>query len=180
MKKHFLVWIFLILAATGFSGCGYSTKSLLPENIKRLYVPPMKNGIDLSSEISDKTPFRVYRPGLEVELTNGIINRFIFDGQLKITSDEKADARLETTLVDYRRDALRYTKGEDIQEYRLNVTVECSFVQKSDGKVLWHERLTGDNTFFLSGPRALSEDAASAKAVDDVARRVVERTVEYW
>ena len=172
-----LVLIFLSVA---FSGCGYTTKSLLPENIKRVNVPPVKNGIDLSSEISDKTPFRVYRPGLEVELTNAIINRFIFDGQLKVTPDEKADARLEASLVDYRRDALRYTEGEDIQEYRLNITVDASFVQKSDGKVLWHERITGDSTYFLSGPRAVSEDEASAKAVDDVARRVVERTIEYW
>ena len=143
-------------------------------------VPPVKNGIDLSSEISDKTPFRVYRPGLEVELTNAIIKRFIVDGQLKVTSDEKADATLQATLVDYRRDALRYSEGDDVQEYRLNITVDASLVQKSDGKVVWHERLTGDTTFFLSGARSISEDAASARAVEDLARRVVEKIVEYW
>ena len=180
MKKNYFTRMLLVVALLGLSGCGYTTKSLLPENIRRVNVPPVKNGIDLSSEISDKTPFRVYRPGLEVELTNAIINRFIFDGELKVTSDDKADAQLVATLVDYRRDPLRYTEGEDIQEYRLNITVEASLIQKSDSKVLWHERLTGDTTFFLSGPRSVSEDEASGKAVEDVARRVVERTVEYW
>ena len=180
MRKKYFVRAFFVFTLLGLSGCGYTTKSLLPENIRRVNVPPVKNGIDLSSEISDKTPFRVYRPGLEVELTNAIINRFIFDGQLKVSSDEKADATLQATLVDYRRDALRYSVGDDVQEYRLSVTVDASLVQKSDGKVLWHERLTGDTTFFLSGSRSISEDAASAKAVEDLARRVVERTIEYW
>ena len=180
MMQKKLVWAMLIFTLAVVAGCGYTTKSLLPENIKRLHVPPVKNGIDITSEITDKTPFRAYRPGLEVELTNAVINRFIFDGQLKIADDEKSDARLDVTLLDYRRDALRYTKGEDVQEYRLSITVEASFVQKSDGKVLWHERLTGDTTFFLSGPRAITEDEASGKAIDDLSRRIVERTIEYW
>lgn len=180
MKKTVFVLALGFLTFPSLSGCGYTTKSLLPENIQRVHVPPVRNSIDLSSEISEKTPFRVYRPGLEVELTNAIINRFIFDGVLKVTPDEKADARLEMSLLDYRRDALRYTEGEDVQEYRLNITVEANLVQKSGGKVLWHERITGDSTFFLSGPRAITEDEAAAKAVEDVARRVVERTIEYW
>lgn len=178
--RKFTVWLMLALSLPLSSGCGYTTKSMLPENIRRVSVPPVKNNIDLTSEISDKTPFRVYRPGMEVELTNAIINRFIFDGQLQVTADEKADARLNATLVDYRRDALRYTEGEDIQEYRLSVTVDAALVQKSDGKVLWSDRITGDTTYFLAGPRSSSEDQASVKAVDDVARRVVEKTIEYW
>ena len=180
MRKTIFSLALFLFTLPVMSGCGYTTKSMLPENIRRVHVPPVKNSIDLSSEISDKTPFRVYRPGLEVDITNSIINRFIFDGQLKVTSDEKADARLEATLVDYRRDALRYSAGENIQEYRLSVTIDAMLVQKSDKKVLWHERVTGDTTFFLSGPRALSEDQATAKAVEDVARRVVEKTIEYW
>ncbi len=169
-----------VLLALALAGCGYTTKSNLPENIKRVHVAPVKNGVDLSSEISDKTPFRVYRPGIEVELTNAIINRYIFDGTLKVTAPEKADAVLESTLVDYRRDALRYNEGDDVQEYRLSVVIDAVMTQKSDGKLLWKERLTGDTTFFLSGGRSITEDEAAAKAVEDVARRVVERTIEYW
>ena len=170
----------LLAASLALTGCGYTTKSLLPENIRRVNIPPVKNAIDLSSEISDKTPFRATRPGLEVEITNAVINRFIFDGQLKVVSADKADATLSATLVDYRRDALRYSKSEDVQESRLSIVIDATLIQKSDNKVLWKERLTGDTSFFLSGPRAVSEDEAAAKAVDDLARRMVENTVEYW
>ena len=177
MKNKFLL---VLLFAGGLSGCGYTTKSLLPENIRSVHVAPVVNAIVLSEEITDKTPFRVYRPGLEVELTNAVINRYLFDGTLKIAMPEKADSILEMSLADYRRDALRYSEGEDIQEYRLSITVDAKMTQKSDGKVLWAKRIIGDTTFFLAGSRAISEDQAASRAVEDVARRVVEATIEYW
>ncbi len=153
---------------------------MLPENVRTVAVLPVANAIVLSEEITDKTPFRVYRPGLEVALHNAIINRYLFDGTLKVASPEKSDATLETSLIDYKRDALRYSEGEDIQEYRLTITIDAKMTQKSDGKVLWSKRIIGDTTFFLAGPRALSEDQAANRAVEDVARRVVEATIEYW
>ena len=180
MIRKFWFVVFWCSMLSAVSGCGYTTKSLLPENIRRVHVAPVKNSIDLSEEISDKTPFRVYRPGLEVELTNAIINRVIFDGTLKVAPPEKADAVLDVALVDYRRDPLRYSEGEDVREYRLSVTIDVNFTNTVDGKKLWTQRITGDNTFFLSGPRAISEDQAAAKAVEDTARRVIEAVVETW
>jgi hypothetical protein len=144
-------------------------------------VPPIKNGIDLSAEISDKDRFRVYRPGIEVDLTNAIINRFIFDGNLKVTSADKANSVLVATLTDYRRDPLRYSEGDDIQEYRLSITIDVMMKEAATGKVIWSApSLTGDTTFFLSGQHAKSEDEAAAKAVEDLARRVIEKTIEVW
>lgn len=180
VMRRGILKIFVVLFIAVSAGCGYTNKTHLPENLKRIHVAPVKNGVDLSSEISEKTPFRVYRPGLEVELTNAMINRFIFDGQLKVTDREKADAVVEATLADYRRDALRYNTGDEVQEYRLSVVMDVVVMQKSDQKVLWHDRVTGDTTFFLSGSHSVSEDQAAAKAVEDAARRVVERTIEYW
>ncbi len=171
----FLGFLFLQLC-----GCGYSNRSLLPSDIKSLHVTPVKNTIDLSGEIGDKKRFRVTRPGLEVDLTNAIINRFIFDGTLKVAGPEAADAILETKLVDYRRDALRYTEGDDIQEYRLSVLLEAVLYRARDHKVLWREGITGDASFLLSGSLATSEDEAVVKAVEDAARRVVEKTIELW
>ncbi len=175
-----LVGIFLLATFFHASGCGYTTKTVLPGNIKTIHVPPVKNAIDLSGEISDKDRFRVTRPGVEVDITNAVINRFIFDGNLKVVSREKADAVLEAKLVDYRRDPLRYSEGDDIQEYRLSLTIDATVYLTNGRKVLWHERLTGDTSFFLSGARALSEDEAVVKAVEDLARRVVNKTIESW
>ena len=181
MVKRLPLFIFLLFAGALLPGCGYTQKSLLSESIKNIYIAPVKNGIDLAGEVNDKKPFRVYRPGVEIDLTNAIINRFIFDGRLKVSGPDKADAVVEAKLIQYRRDPLRYSDGDDVQEYRLSLTLEVSVYRASDKKVIWQEpTLTGDTTFFLTGPRALSEDDAVAKAVEDTARRVVEKTIEIW
>src|SRR3989338_1476938 len=182
VNKNLLFFIFLLpltsLLLPALSGCGYTQKTLLPSHIRSVSVAPIKNAIDLSAEISDKDRFRVYRPGIEVDVTNAIINRFIFDGNLKIAKAQDSDAVVEAKLVDYRRDALRYTEGDDVQEYRLSLVLDVVVYDSKDHKVLWHDQsLTGDTAFFLSGPRAESEDVAAAKVVEDVARRVVEKTI---
>ncbi len=173
----------LLIAVVLFSltGCGYTQKSLLPSSIKSVHVPAVKNAIDLTSETDDVNKFRVYRPGLEVDVRNSIINRFIFDGNLEVVGADKADAILEVKLADYIRDPLRYSRGDDVQEYRLSVVLNVSLYEsRNHSKVLWSGTVVGDTTFFLSGSRAISEDEATAVAVSDAARRVVERTIEYW
>ena len=179
MVKTFRIFIFLFFVSF-FSGCGYTQKTLLPEHLKTIYVKPVKNDINLSNEISDKTPFRVYRPGVEVEVHNAIINRFIFDGNLRVTDEVKADAVVDAFLVDYRRDPVRYSDGDDVQEYRLSVSVKVTVTDVRSGKALWQDSLTGDTTFFLQGSRSVTEDEATQKAVDDLARRVVDKTIEVW
>lgn len=170
-----------VSAALLIAGCGYTTKSLLPENIKSVHIAPVKNAINLAGEIGYKERFRVYRPGLEDALTNAIISRFVFDGNLKVASPEKADAVFEAKLIEYRRDPLRYSDTEDVQEYRVSVTLDATLYQSGTRKILWHDRaLIGDASFFLSGPHAITEDEAVEKVVEDVARRVVERTIELW
>jgi len=172
---------FFFLFLLSLAGCGYTTRSLLPGNIKSVHVAPVQSTIDLSAEISDKDQFRVYRPGVEVDVTNAIINRFIFDGNLQVRESGSADAVVEAKLTDYRRDPLRYSKGDDVQEYRLSIYLDVTVTQASDKKVLWHDKnLVGDTSFFIAGPRAVSEDEAAQKAVEDVARRVVDKTIEVW
>lgn len=177
MTKRFLAAVSL---AVLLAGCGYTTKSLLPADIKSIHVPPVANAIDLSAEVTDKRPFRVYRPGLEVDITNAVIDRYIFDGNLRVTPLERADAKAEIRLVDYRRDPLRFSSADDVQEYRITVTVDVNVVRTRDNTTLWSGREAGDSTFFLSGPRAVSEDEATREAVEDLARRVVDRTIEIW
>lgn len=170
-----------LLLLASLAGCGYTTKTNLPPNIRSVHVAPVTNAIDLSAEVSDRDAFKVYRPGLEVDLTNAIINRFIFDGNLRVEKPGNADSTIEAKLIEYRRDPLRYSENDDVQEYRLNAVIEIALVENGSGKTIWkEERLTGDTTFYLSGRRAESEDQAVGRLVEDVARRVVEKTVEIW
>ncbi len=171
--------VMVVMAA--LQGCGYTHETLLPENVKSVHVSKVANDIDITSEVTSESVFRVYRPGLEVELRNALIERFVFDGHLKIRNMEEADAVLRVKLKDFRRDPLRYNDDESVQEFRVTVVASCEFIDVSNEKTLWNNSgMSGNSDYFLSGPHARSEDEAVGEALEDLARHAVEDILEAW
>lgn len=172
--KRSLLALTLIIAAC-LSACGYSTRSSLPAHIKTIAVTPFVNKIDFQSGKPN-----VYVPLLEVKAHDEVINQFLFDGNLRIAEEEDADLVLKGELIGYDRSALRYTANNDVQEYRITITVRLKMLD-SHGEVMWEEpSFSGEDTYFLTGPNATSEAGAIEDAVKDLAKRIVERTVEDW
>jgi len=121
---------------------------------------------------------------LESDVTKKVTNKFLFDGNLKPVKEENADLILKGELVGFRRDPLRYTDSDEVEEYRINIQVNLSLWDTKENQLVWQENnFTGDFTYFTSFSTAgtpRSEDAAVNDALDDLARRIVERTVEQW
>lgn len=161
------------------SGCGYTAKSLLPPDVKTIYVKTLKNKIDLTGEVTDKDPYKIYRPGTEQLITDEIINRFLYDGNLKIALEPKADLVFEGELIDYIKQALKYDDAEQVTEFRINVVIKFKvFDRKNNKELVSQDRLISDATYLTSGKFARSEEAALKEAAQDMARRVVEKVVE--
>lgn len=165
-------------------GCGYSTHSVYHGPYKTIFIEPFANKVDILSEDATSTSqrFRTYHPLLETDLRTAVINRFMFDGGLRIAAKEGADVVLKGELIDYRRDALRYENNqEDVAEYRVSLIMRLTLFKKGEEKPLWNEPgFIGDATYFTSGAQAKTEKAALDVAIADLARRVVERTIENW
>jgi len=83
----FVVGVMCHLSCVLLSGCGYTTKSTLPSNIKTIRVEPFKNSIDYTSG----SRRNIYLPLLEVDVHNAVIQKFNFDGNLKIAERDQAD-----------------------------------------------------------------------------------------
>ena len=168
----------VLLLSFDSASCGYTTKSTLPARLKSINVERFENKI---SYTSDSTQRNLYIPLLEVDIQKGIVDRFLFDGNLKIQDADGADLILKGSLINYDRRALRYTDGDDVQEYRIYLSVSLTLVDNETDEVLWEEpNFTGEATYFVTGSLAKSEEAAIDEAVVDLARRIVERTVEDW
>ena len=178
MRYYFLsavVFLFMV------SGCGYTTKSLLPSDIKTIRVDNFKNAIQVEAEQSNLRMYRGYRPGMENDITRAVTNKFLTDGTLRIANESSADLILKSELIDFKRDALRYDTNDNVEEYRVKLLVNMELTNNKTGAVMWKERgFAGETTYRTSGPLAKSEQAAVSDAVDDLARRIVERTVEAW
>ena len=170
-----LVFLFMV------SGCGYTARSLLPTDIKTVRVNNFKSDIKVEAEQNNLRMYRGYRPGMENDITRAVTNKFLTDGTLRIANESSADLVLNSSLVDFKRDALRYDTNENIEEYRIKLSVDMEMRNSKTGAVIWKEKgFTGETTYRTSGPLAKSDDAAVNDAVDDLARRIVERTVEAW
>ena len=170
--------VYGLLSMVITAGCGYTTKSTLPSNIKTIHIETFKNNIDFAAEGRRN----LYLPLLEIKVRNAVINRFLFDGNLKIAEADKADLVLKGQLLSYDPSALRYTDNDDVQEYRSHITVSLEMWRTHNiAAADWTESsFVGEATYFVTGASARSEEVAVEDALTDLARRIVERTVEDW
>jgi len=167
------------------SGCGYTTRSMISNRFRSIYITPFVNKIDFTQETALASKYKVNRPLLESEITKAVIAKYVFDGNVRPQDKESADLTLKGELVEFRRDPLRYTENNDVEEYRINIVVNISLRDNRENKVVWEENgFTGDSSYFTSfatgNVTIKSEDTAITDAVKDLARRIVERTVEQW
>lgn len=170
-----------VAAALLVSGCGYTTASLLPASFKTIYVDNFTNSINVTAEQSELRMYRGYRPGMETDITRQVKDRFIFDGNLKLAPLEKANLILKSELIDYRREPLRYDANDNIEEYRIKLIINMELQDAANGEVVWSEKgFAGETTYRVSGTGSKSESAALNDAITDLARRIVERTIEAW
>ena len=172
---------FILLLALVFSGCGYSATRLLPARYQTIYVEPIQNQIKLNQEVSENFSFQTYLPGLEEKIMQGIINRFLFDGNLRVTTkSEQADIILSGEMTEFSRQPLRRSDSNTVDEYRLNLGFYVT-ARDRDGNYLFKgERIVGDTTYFTTGPSARNESSVVDDMIVDAARRVVERVIENW
>jgi len=175
-KPFILICVFILAG-----GCGYSTGSLLPARMKSIYVDNFKNKIDIGREVTESTRYALYRPGLQNSLTSEVVDRFAFDGNLKIAKKEDADLILTGDLVNYTQEPLRYDRNDEVEEYRIRIVVNIKLADVAEDEVLWKETgFSGEATYKTMGRFTTSEDTAREEALEDLARRIVERTIEGW
>jgi hypothetical protein len=179
VKKTILLSLVLFLGA---AGCGYTTHAYVSKTgYKRIYIAPFANKVDTTSEFSEGRKFKTYYPLLENKITNAVVDRYIFDGSLKVSKEEEADLILRGMLVNYRRDSLRNSTADTPEEYRITIIVNITLVEVSTKKVIWEKPgFSGESTYFTTGQFTKSESQALEDACKDLARRIVELTVEAW
>jgi hypothetical protein len=181
MKRRCIYFICGLLSVTLLNGCGYTTRSMVSNKYKTIAIQLFTSAIDIASEPQANRGFTTYRPALETDITKKVKERFLFDGNFRLAKEENADVILKGRLVDYRKDPVRYDAQDNVEEYRVAINVNISLIDRAANKPVWsNQTVIGEFTFFLSGPNAKPEDTAVNNALDDLARRVVERTVEYW
>lgn len=175
MMRTIVRGIVLSLFLAAVSGCGYTQKAALPQDIKTIYVKTVVNKIP-------PREIYVYQPGLEMAITKAIVRRLNKDGNLKVVSSpDKADAVLDSKMVRFQQEGLRFTSLEQVQEFRMFIVMELKLSNPKTQEVIWEEpNFSGDAEYFVSDVRSLGREEASQRAVDRLAKNIVDRIVEDW
>ena len=176
--------IFFIFLALTFAGCGYTTRSMISDKYRTIYIPPFTNRIDITMSGDVGNKYQLYRPQMETQVTTTVSNRYLFDGSLKPVKQETASMILKGELAQFRKDPLRYADNSDnVTEYRVNIVVDLKMWDNTGPEkvLLWEENgFTGETSYFVSGPNMITEEQAIQNSITDLARRIVERTVDQW
>jgi len=164
--------LFLVLLAGFLSSCGlYSTNpGSLPGHIKTLAIPAFDN--------------RTTQVGLDEEITQAVIQRFVDDNHLKVVSESDANAVLTGAVVDYRNTVFGFTGREQAQEYRVTITVAVRLMDKVKNRELWRDdgMVKTQNYYVISVPGQEPQDEVSGRkqAVQKIADEILSRTIENW
>ncbi len=177
-----LIGVLLVVGLSLTAGCGYTTRAFVSQTgYRSIHVKAFANRVDTTSEESVGSRFQTYFPLLENKVTNAVVDRFIYDGELRVVPEEEADIVLSGDLVHYSRDSLRDAGDDTPQEYRITLFVNIKLTDNKTGKVLWEKTsFAGDTSYYTTGSFVKSEAQALEDAVADLARRIVETTVEIW
>lgn len=146
------------------SGCGvYSFSGSGLTGIKSVAVPQFEN--------------QTVEYGIQEDLTAAVIDQLIADNTLKVVALADADAVLRGEVVGYERLAYTYDKSDNVQEYKINVTVNFT-LEKKDGKVVMSRERIIEYGIYSAADE--SEIEGKARAVEKVARDIVDETTKSW
>ncbi|MFH0954294.1 MAG: LptE family protein [Verrucomicrobiota bacterium] len=161
----------LLLLVLGLSGCvGYRLGSMLPKEIRSVYIPTFVN--------------ETQEPLIERDTTDAAIREFQKDGTLQVAgSPETADTVLTVTLTGYELSPISYdtARRTTANEYRITLTAAAVLTSRATGQVVAEAaKVQGESTFDVASDMTTMKRQNLPKAAADLAHGLVETVVEAW
>jgi len=172
--KHTLHLVLSIVCTVILANCAGYKLGNVPyaemKGVEKIYVPIVHN--------------QTYEPGIQVMVTNAIIRRFNQDGTYETGRQAEADATLEITLTEFKRDSLRRARSNSLvtEEYRLNLEAVATLTNHRTGQKLFDKEVViGDTSIYVNENRFQeNERQAMPLAAEALAYEVVRRITEGW
>jgi len=160
-----------------FNGCGYTTQGSYSPAYRTIFVKRIANDIDFIQEKARP----LYRPYIETKLHNFIVKDMMQEGMFKVVNSAKdADLILNTVLKRYELTPLRFNDQDDVTESRASIVVSLDLLHAHDQKVIWSEEtFVSNESFFLTGSQAVTQESAVNDVIEDLSFRIVERVVDH-
>lgn len=150
----------LVIMILLISCCGYSTRSLMPEYMQKIYIGILEN--------------RTLKPGLDELATNAIIEAFRSGSNLRIVDESSADLVLDGSVSGFSKDPHTFTSDQTILQYKITIRYSMRCIDKVRNEVFW-EGDVSDWALFDT-----DEDEGIREAAQKVAERLVTSILTNW
>jgi outer membrane lipopolysaccharide assembly protein LptE/RlpB len=175
-KKHIHVVMtaFAFAALLALTSCGYRLTpvgGVVPEGAKTIAIPVFINGTN--------------EPFLDTELTQAVVDAFLYDGRLKVVSLEGADLVLRGQVTKFDVSPASYTANAYVQTYNVSIGVSMGLEDTKTKKALLTDSGVG-SVFVSSYPVTLGDipatktakETAIKNAARDIASTIRSRVLE--
>jgi len=150
----------LVIIILLISCCGYSTRSLMPEHMQKIYIAILEN--------------RTLKPGLDELATNAIVEAFRSGSSLRIVDESSADLVLEGSVSAFSKNPHTYTSDQTILQYKITIKYSMRCIDKVRNEVFW-EGDVSDWALYDT-----DEDQGIREAAKKVAERLVTSILTNW
>ncbi len=150
----------------GFLACGpYSfSGSSVPSHLKTIAVPLVA---DQTSEF-----------GVRESLTDAIISEITEDNSMKITNESEANAILSGRIIALDDRADTFTADENVESYRVYITVEFEVQDRVKNTSLWKEKWSQWGLYKLN--ESPTREEGIQEAIEKIAEDILNKTVSGW
>jgi outer membrane lipopolysaccharide assembly protein LptE/RlpB len=160
-----LLPVLAVSVAVLISGCGYSLRGNLPEHLQTVAVPVFQN--------------RTTTPAVENFLTTAILNAFMTNGRLRVTTVDRADAILEGDITTYSLQAIAYDSAANVRQYRLTLTLNLRFRDVRRNQLLFQRNGYSDRADFVVPGTVPETIVASETALQQVSTEIARSVVSF-
>lgn len=163
-------FVLSVLALPALASCGYSFSARTNPHIATVAVPIFQN--------------KTLEKGLEERLAVRITDAFLADKRLRVVKEKDADSVIDGTIERYERTPFSYDRAQNVQEYKVEMTLHIAYEDRKKNGIVWEERaMTAWGTYSVSAdlPGGIEEEsAAQTRAIDKAAQDILIKTVQGW
>ncbi|MEK8024158.1 MAG: LptE family protein [Candidatus Hydrogenedentota bacterium] len=133
----------------------------LPSHIRSIAIPTFVN--------------RTSRSGLELDVTQRVLNEFTASSKLAVTPNvSEADAIIMGEIYDYQRTPISWDQTNRIVQYKIKIRARVSFEDRTTGQTIWRvEDVDGITSYSQIASPPETEESGIFKAADELARDIL-------
>jgi hypothetical protein len=159
------LWLVVFMLSFLLTACGYTSRSLMPQNVQTIYVPMFEN--------------LTFRRGLEFDLTAAMKNELLYKTRLKVADKDRADSALYGTITDVRELVLIEDPRANITEASVTIIVDFTWKDLRTGRTIMRKTNIQQQAEYVP-KRKEDEGTASREAFVDLAEKIVALMEERW